>query len=470
MIRRTTMIFPALLLAVAACSGTESSLLGSDVTDPTALTSRFIAPSSVTVSPSTATVEVGRSVKLSGTVLNKEGHSVSAVNTVAMRWASSDTNIAKVSGAGVVVALKPGTVLITALAGTVSAQSTIAVHTPGQAVPATGVSTAAPSVPVSSTPATTSTPATQPTTGTSTTESSAAPTTPAPTTPTPAAAAPVAAAPSAPVAPATGPGLSGNALLSDDFSHYASTAALQNQITVNIGGTGNWQTSLYSDGRNPQLASIDPSVQYNGHATMKYTQPGGTGSTPELWVALPHTVSTMWMRVKLRFSPGYTTVGTLTNSSNAYKLLGWNLAGVDGSGRLEITNTNQYDLYWGAAVKNSTTTAVPNSDPGGGPTVSTEWTDGSWYDYIIEYSVTGSTTGVARMWLARDGQTPKLMMTRNRTAAAGYTMPQVAGICLGLNFNQQRTASQNQAVWYGQWEVVDGAAHPDPFGVNGGQN
>lgn len=464
MIRRSTMFLPALLLAAAACSGNESSLLGSDVTDPTVLTSRFIAPASVTLSPATATLEVGKSFTLAGTVLNKEGHSVAPVNTVAMRWASSDTTIAKVSGSGVVVALKPGSVRITALAGSVSASSTISVHSPGEPVPAGGVSTAAPSTPVSNAGSSTSSTGTATTTTTTTTTPSAPTSTPTPAAPS------TPSAPTTPVAPATGPGLSGKALLADDFSEYSTTAALLNQISVNVGGTGGAQSALYHDGKNGQLASIDPSVQYNGHPTMKYTQPGGTGATPELWVSLPHTVSTMWLRAKIRFSPGFTTAGTLTNSANAYKLFGWNLAGVDGSGRLEITNTSQYDLYWSANVKNTATAAVPNTDPGNGPSVSSEWTDGNWYDYIIEYSVTSSTTGVARVWVARDGQTPQLVMTRNRTANPGYTMPSVDGICLGLNFNQVRTANQNQALWYGQWEVVDGSAHPDPFGVNGGNN
>jgi len=263
--------------------------------------------------------------------------------------------------------------------------------------------------------------------------------------------------------------LSGLALLSDDFSEYSSTAAFLQQVSVNVGGTGNYLTAMYHDGRNAQLASIDPTVLYNGHATLKYTQPGGTGATPELWVTLPSSIKTMWLRAKIRFSPGYTTTGTLTNSSNAYKLLGWQLAGVNGSGRLEITNTTQYDLYWSAATY-SGATAVPNTDAGGGPSVATEWQDGGWYDYIIEYTVTSATTGVARAWITRDGQTPRLVMTRNRTAASGYTMPSANGVSLGMNFNQVRTATQNQALWYGQWEVVDGGAHPDPFRVNGGQN
>ena len=285
----------------------------------------------------------------------------------------------------------------------------------------------------------------------------AAPTTPPVTTTTP-------SVPSN----STGPGLSGLALLSDDFTGYANTAALQNRIGVNVGGTASGLGMLYNDGQNGQLAEIDQSVLYNGHPTMKYNAPGGIASIPELWPTLPHPLSTMWLRVKIRFSPGFTTTGTLTNSSNAYKLLGWGFAGSYGSGRVEITNTTQYQLYYATqAVSNS---YIPTSTPaqfGIAGNVTSEWTDGNWYDYILEYKITSPTTSVARLWMARDGSTPVLRATSTSTSLTGYTMPDVSRVMLGMNFNQVRTASQNQALWYGQWEVVDGNQHPNPFGLAG---
>src|SRR6185312_3656332 len=265
----------------------------------------------------------------------------------------------------------------------------------------------------------------------------------------------------------TGPGLSGLALISDDFSEYANTAALLNNISANIGGTGNWQTALYNDGSNAQLAEIDPSVLYNGHATIKYNFPGGTASHPELWPSLPRPLSTMWLRAKIRFSPGFTTTGVLTNSSNAYKLLGWGYADSYGSGRVEITNTNQYQLYYGTLVSGTNT---PNSTPNDfavGGNITTEWSDGGWYDYIVEYQITSPTTSVARLWMAKDGSTPVLRATSTSTSLSGYTMSHIGYVMLGLNFNQVRTATQSEALWYGEWEVVDGVQHPNPFGLAG---
>ena len=279
-------------------------------------------------------------------------------------------------------------------------------------------------------------------------------------------AAPSTTVPSTPSS-STGPGLSGLALISDDFSQYASTAALQNNISVNIGGTGNGQTSLYGDGHDAQLAELDQSVRYNGHATVKYNAPGGVSNIPGLWAYLPHPLSTMWFRAKIRFSPGFTTTGVLTNSSNAYKLLGWGYADSYGSGRVEITNTTQYQLYYGTLVSGTNT---PNSTPaqfGIGGNVTTEWSDGGWYDYIIEYQNTSATTSVARLWMARDGSTPVLRATSTSTSLPGYTMPHIGYVMMGLNFNQVRAPNQSQALWYGQWEVVDGVQHPNPFGLAG---
>jgi len=226
-------------------------------------------------------------------------------------------------------------------------------------------------------------------------------------------------------------------------------------------------TSLYGDGHDAQLAELDQSVRYNGHSTLKYNAPGGVSTIPGLWVTLPHPLSTMWLRAKIRFSPGFTTTGVLTNSSNAYKLLGWGYANSYGSGRVEITNTSQYQLYYSTLVSGTNTLSSTPNQFGMGGSVTTEWSDGGWYDYIVEYQTTSPTTSIARLWIAKDGSTPVLRTTSTSTSLSGYTMAQIGYVMLGLNFNQVRAASQSEALWYGQWEVVDGVQHPNPFGLAG---
>lgn len=237
------------------------------------------------------------------------------------------------------------------------------------------------------------------------------------------------------------------------------------RITANNpGGTGPRSGSFYGDGINASLASIDGSVIYNGHATLKLSQPGGVSNTPWLGVGLPSPLAHIWYRVKIRFSPGYTTVGTLANSANAYKMLSWVWNGFNGSGRLELSNTNQYQLY-------ENVQALSNGSLVGGGTdliagsISTEWSDGAWYDYIIEVDHS-QNVGVIRLWRGKDGQPPVYQGQALEKMQDGTQMPPLTGVTVGLNFNQTRAPNQNQAVWWGQWEVVDGTLHVNPFGVS----
>ena len=269
---------------------------------------------------------------------------------------------------------------------------------------------------------------------------------------------------STPVTQSNGTGLSGFAIVADSFSEYASTAALMARITANNpGGTGG-ANAFYGDGINASLASIDTSVRYNGHATLKLSQPGGVANTPWLAVAFPPTAH-IWYRAKIRFSPGWTTTGTLppSQSSNAYKMLswGWVGSGFDGSGRIEITNTNEYELY-------ENVQSGPSLIGGGNylqaGNVTTEWTDGGWYDYVVE--VDHSTNpGVIRLWRGKDGVAPAYSGQATEKMNNGAPMPPLSGISVGLNFNQVRAPNQNQAIWWGQWEVVDGSKHPNPFNL-----
>ena len=269
---------------------------------------------------------------------------------------------------------------------------------------------------------------------------------------------------STPVTPNNGTGLSGFAIVADSFSEYANTAALMARITANNpGGTGG-ANAFYSDGINASLASIDTAVRYNGHATLKLSQPGGVANTPWLAVAFPPTAH-IWYRATVRWSPGYTTTGTLTNSANAYKMLSWGWVGspYDGSGRIEITNTTQYEIYEGQADKKTGAT-VGGASFIIGPNVTTEWTDGQWYDYVVEVDHSAAP-GILRAWKGKDGGPLTFLGQTTESMHDGSIPPPVSNISVGLNFNQVRAPSQNQAIWWGQWEVVDGTQHPNPFGL-----
>jgi hypothetical protein len=262
-----------------------------------------------------------------------------------------------------------------------------------------------------------------------------------------------------------GPELSGKAFLSDDYHAYSSSAALRSNISSLHAGTGDPHTSLYNDGPSAGLAELDATVTYNGHPTVKYNQPGGTAAGPQMWPSFPKgkLLTDMWFRAVIRFSPGFTTYGVTPNCAKAYKLLGWGWEGMTGRGGLGFTNTTDYTFTWGLE---SAGKSLGFTEPTGFRKVTTEWTDGAWYDYVIHYEQTSATTTRTTLYIGRNSETPRLVYVMNGAANPGVTVPPVDRVMLGLNFNSVREQSQNQALWYGEWEVVDGSQYANPFDLN----
>jgi len=248
----------------------------------------------------------------------------------------------------------------------------------------------------------------------------------------------------------------------DDYTAYADTKGFLARVAKFVGGTGPDNGSYYSDGMNANLASIDKSVLYNGHQTVKYTQPAGGNLTPQLWVTLPAPLTKAWFRFKLRFSPGWTTVGTTPNSANAYKIFGWAWQGNNGRGNLVWTNTDEYQLESYSTFNGS----VPNYTYKGGYRESTEWSGDRWYDYIIYSEQLDNSRVRTRWWFAPDGQTPVLkydITSTLDTSKYGNQAP-INRVMVGINYNSART--KDQALWYGQWEVVDGSTNANPFNLS----
>lgn len=88
-----------------------------------------------------------------------------------------------------------------------------------------------------------------------------------------------------------------------------------------------------------------------------------------------------------------------------------------------------------------------------------------WYVYLLKLDFSGTSAGIATLWMAKDGQPLVQKTTIAPTMSAGNPLPGIIGIMLGMNFNQVRAANQNQAIWFGQWEVIDGVAHPNPYSL-----
>lgn len=264
---------------------------------------------------------------------------------------------------------------------------------------------------------------------------------------------------------ASSPPGGGNGLVAhDDFSGYASTAEFQSALSAR---------TLYTDVINPNLVSIDPNVTFNGSKTLMYTFPGASSAAPQLTADIQPT-GNMWLRVTVRWSPGFTTTGELNGvvtaanptgsaTSNAYKFLFFSYNEYDGRSGIELTNTNDYLSYIGYKVRNG-----PDINAFSTPTwskVKTEWSDGQWYDYIIHYEVTGPQTARMKFWVGKVGTTPVLLQSSSLSGTyAQYPVPKAARILFGRNFNQLRLPNQLLHLWIGRWEVYDGAVNPAPFG------
>lgn len=450
------MVFSALLCGVVACVGTDgtaSDLTGTDYA-PRPLASIVLAPDSVDIA-------IGDEIQLSPAFLDREGKELKS-SSVAPQWESSDTSIVRVSPRGVVTARSVGTAQVFVRSGKFYSRGKVRVrryrnnNNNNNRPPVTEEPDSQPTAPEKPAPEPEK-PAPEP--------EKPAPETPKPPPPPPVAE-PEPTPPPPPVAPSTGRpmGVSPNALLSDDFSTYGSTSDLLRSVADFVGGTTSWKLKpLYNDGHNAQMAEIDRSVMYNGHPTLKYNQPGGTEKTPQLWVSLPdgQSLKKMWIRVKVRFSKGYTTDGVTPNYGKGYKLLGWGWKGFYGRGSLELGSITEY--YIASYVFDDINSTTPDMKAG---RVASEWTDERWYESIILVEV-GAKTIRTRWWWGPDGQNLTLRANQTLTMLSGKPAPEVERFMLGLNFNQVRAANQNQAIWYGHWELIDGSKHSNPFNLPG---
>lgn len=270
-----------------------------------------------------------------------------------------------------------------------------------------------------------------------------------------------------PAPPPTLPNPSGLAFLSDDFTGYANQAAFLARVSTTAGGTGTGSI-LYNDGANAQFATPDPTVLYNGHQTLQYRFPAGTDARPELW-PLFAARSNIWFRAMIRYVPGFTTDGSGPNQDSqqkAYKLLGWvlNNALYDGSGRIEITFTTQYENYWAFGTKAGTPVVGVDDDVTYPAVITTEWQDAAWYQYIFNYRVSG-TQSFCDTYMGRNAVTPTFRSHGEATNRDGLAAPGATGVCCGLNYNRVRGTNQELFLNYGFWEVVDGTQFPNPFGL-----
>jgi len=147
---RNSIVLTALILAVAACAGTDANKTGSDITDLTAATYRAAPAASAGATSSAYTVKIGGSLQLTTKFVDEKGRKLIGNRAALVKWTSSDSTIAIVSTSGLVKGVRDGVVNITASYAKETAVTVVTVGT-GQATPTAPEETA----PADTTPATT---------------------------------------------------------------------------------------------------------------------------------------------------------------------------------------------------------------------------------------------------------------------------------------------------------------------------
>ncbi|HET7233939.1 MAG TPA: hypothetical protein VFJ16_28265 [Longimicrobium sp.] len=199
---------------------------------------------------------------------------------------------------------------------------------------------------------------------------------------------------------------------------------------------------------------------------------GSPGSSPRMARRLPHALDDLWLRWKMRYQPGWTTDGPdPAGSANSYKIafLTWEGAG----GRAEIELSNGTDYITGVGVQDGAgryaaygEVLLPGADANFGR-VTTEWSDGQWWEFVIHYR-RDDRGAVVQYWRRRfttGGRAGPGPWTYHGVRMRGPPGPRAAKVELGANKNKNNP--QTMYLFWGPWEVVDGARYPDPFGVPG---
>ncbi|HET7233944.1 MAG TPA: hypothetical protein VFJ16_28290 [Longimicrobium sp.] len=265
------------------------------------------------------------------------------------------------------------------------------------------------------------------------------------------------------------PGSGYRAVVSEDWHGYADRTALRQK-----------QYFWWFDSANRDVYSFVDLVQdpaFGQVARITFPQNSGSpGSSPRLTQPLPAPVGDLWYRWRMKFQPGWTTVGPdPAGSANSYKIafFTWE-TGFGSRGELELSNSTQY--ITGVGVQDAggsylryTETLLPNSAPDFG-SVGSEWSDGEWWEYVIHYKKTGPSSAVYQYWrrrLTSGGSVSPAAWSYHGMSMSGSTTPRVASIDLGCNKNKNNPSTMY--IYWGKWEVVDGAQYPNPFSMPNAQ-
>ena len=198
--------------------------------------------------------------------------------------------------------------------------------------------------------------------------------------------------------------------------------------------------------------------------------PGAPNKVPRtfyLTIRFNEPLDNVWVRFRVRFSPGFDLRGSFPPKANpAYKLFFLLFEGAGGRTGIEFANSGQYiytNLQGGFQRDREETFGTHKW----GGRVEGEFTDGQWYEFIVHREVTGPNTYVNRFYRRRLTEKTNIVnLTWNfwgisTVGEPGQRAKPAGAICLGANKN--RSNDKTQHVYWGPWEVVDGPKYPNPF-------
>lgn len=277
------------------------------------------------------------------------------------------------------------------------------------------------------------------------------------------------------VLPATTP-------ISSESLTYANDAAFRANILSSV-SSGTYVTpaptgttgSLYTDGTNEGLFTLDNTRPFMGNQTLLMTFPGGDASYGQLAAQFNgHTLrARVWLLVVKRYDPGFTTVGSGTGGAASYKdvgCFGWGNSPQGGDSRVAYSNTtgiySSADLTLSGGI-------VGGFDETSVGTESTEWSSGKYLADIVLYEARSGTVMAQRVWRFYLGDHPLttplsgvngglLQAACNDGIAAGLAS---YGNPFGLNYNRTRNVGQVLYKSVAYFEYVDGTTNGDPYGL-----
>ena len=252
----------------------------------------------------------------------------------------------------------------------------------------------------------------------------------------------------------------------DDWHSYTSVADMKAKQQTSGGGF--W---WYITGDPYQYVSLQQDPTFGQVVRTEFPQTDLVGYAPKYAHSFS-PISKLWFRFRMKYTPGWTSVGpNPPGHANSYKVAFWMWEqgmGWGSRGQIELSNTDEYIVGMGVS-RNGTyvrynETSLPGSTSWGN--VTTEWSDGEWWEFVVYYQKTSTTSARQYLWKRRLTQGGTIVNNSWHFIGWEYTgaeTPRVGEIRIGETKNKSNP--HTMYISWGPWEVVDGDKFANPWGM-----